>query len=46
MSASLAGLDMNLRRSFGILIEQCLSAQIQLFRSDYEHPQKSSGKLR
>ena len=46
MSESLTGLDMNLRRSFGILFEQCLSAQIQLFRSDYEHPQKNSGKLR
>lgn len=46
MSEPLTGLDVNSRRSFGILFERCFSAQILLFRSDYEHPQKNSGKLR
>ena len=40
MSESLTGLDVNSRRSFGILFERCLSAQILLFRSNYEQQQK------
>ena len=45
MSESLTGLDVNSRRSFGILFERGLSAQILLFRSNYEQQQKNSGKL-